>query len=112
MDEAALAKRGLDLSKMHALGVEGCVMGLVVDLHGEALLKLFADAFSAMRPLLARGRSDDCEGESVCEREKGARTGDSVRPVPSTSSENGITHNRIGQSSQHWALLFTRTWNV
>ena len=48
----------------------GRVMGLVVDLHGEALLKLFADAFSAMRPLLARGRSDDCEGESVRERER------------------------------------------
>ena len=30
----------------------GGVMGLVVDLHGEPLLKLFADAFSAMRPCL------------------------------------------------------------
>ena len=56
---AALVQRSADAR------ARAGVMGLVVDLHGEALLKLFADAFSAMRPLLARGRSDDCEGESV-----------------------------------------------
>ena len=86
-------------------------MGLVVDLLGEPLLKLFADAFSAMRPCLL-GADLMIVRERVCERERRARTGGSVRPVPSTSSENGITHNRTGQFSQHWALLFTRTWNV
>ena len=46
-------------------------MGLVVDLHGEALLKLFADAFSAMRPCLL-GADLMIVRERVCERERDA----------------------------------------